>query len=476
MPTIIAHHDVDDTEHWLASPKREEFFGPLGVTNLRTFTDPQNPTARRADGRRAGPGRPDGRYADRRRRGRDAARRRPLRFVGVPGRVLVARARFAWLVACSRPWCWLSSSPLPALLGPRFPAGTERSSTSGSARALSGRLTATSVRAVDSRTGRIAVLRDCPLLTAPVSHTDCAVSAPRYSPDGLRIAFPTLQFAPGSSGQPPGPDSPRWHRTAPASRSTPPPGGSMGACVVAGRGSIARPAPAGCRGRLGRVRHLPHLARGKRAEPSHPQGRPNARLVVYRADRVHPMPKPVLSLRDLPDTPRRHPAQAHLPRRLSPVMVAAWEEAGLRPHRPQPARHREAGHLHRPTRRPPATSADIPRRDQPRLVSGWPVDRLRSRRRPLRRSHHRPRPPPPGGCAAAGAREPVCGVARLAASAAQVGADGNRGGAVGVLGACGPERVRRWRAWRRRSPGSRSSHGMRPTRRLVRRSVRPPSS
>ncbi len=44
MPTVIAHHDVKDTEHWLASPKREEFFGPLGVTNVRTFVDPQNPT------------------------------------------------------------------------------------------------------------------------------------------------------------------------------------------------------------------------------------------------------------------------------------------------------------------------------------------------------------------------------------------------------------------------------------------------
>ena len=44
MPTVIAHHDVNDTEHWLASPKREEFFGPLGVTNIRTFVDPQNPT------------------------------------------------------------------------------------------------------------------------------------------------------------------------------------------------------------------------------------------------------------------------------------------------------------------------------------------------------------------------------------------------------------------------------------------------
>lgn len=44
MPTVIAHHDVKDTDHWLASPMREEVFGPLGVTNIRTFVDPQNPT------------------------------------------------------------------------------------------------------------------------------------------------------------------------------------------------------------------------------------------------------------------------------------------------------------------------------------------------------------------------------------------------------------------------------------------------
>jgi hypothetical protein len=40
----MAYHDVKDTEHWLASPKREEIFGPLGVTNIRTFVDPENPT------------------------------------------------------------------------------------------------------------------------------------------------------------------------------------------------------------------------------------------------------------------------------------------------------------------------------------------------------------------------------------------------------------------------------------------------
>ena len=42
MPTVIGHHDVKDTEHWLASPQREEIFGPLGVTNIRTFVSPQN--------------------------------------------------------------------------------------------------------------------------------------------------------------------------------------------------------------------------------------------------------------------------------------------------------------------------------------------------------------------------------------------------------------------------------------------------
>lgn len=44
MPTVIAHHDVTDTEHWLASPRREEFFGPLGVTDIRTFVSPEQPT------------------------------------------------------------------------------------------------------------------------------------------------------------------------------------------------------------------------------------------------------------------------------------------------------------------------------------------------------------------------------------------------------------------------------------------------
>ena len=44
MPTVMAYHDIKDKDHWLASPRREEFFGPLGVTNIRTFVDPENPT------------------------------------------------------------------------------------------------------------------------------------------------------------------------------------------------------------------------------------------------------------------------------------------------------------------------------------------------------------------------------------------------------------------------------------------------
>lgn len=45
MPTVIGHHDISKgKDHWLASPKREELFGPLGVTNIRTFVNPENPT------------------------------------------------------------------------------------------------------------------------------------------------------------------------------------------------------------------------------------------------------------------------------------------------------------------------------------------------------------------------------------------------------------------------------------------------
>jgi hypothetical protein len=43
MPTIIAHHEVTNTDHWLSSPKREEVLPSLGISNIRTFVDRDNP-------------------------------------------------------------------------------------------------------------------------------------------------------------------------------------------------------------------------------------------------------------------------------------------------------------------------------------------------------------------------------------------------------------------------------------------------
>jgi hypothetical protein len=39
MATYVITHEVDEVEHWLRSPKREEVFGPMGIT-IRTFRDP----------------------------------------------------------------------------------------------------------------------------------------------------------------------------------------------------------------------------------------------------------------------------------------------------------------------------------------------------------------------------------------------------------------------------------------------------
>jgi hypothetical protein len=38
MATYVITHEVQDVEHWLSSPKREEVFGPMGIT-VRTFRD-----------------------------------------------------------------------------------------------------------------------------------------------------------------------------------------------------------------------------------------------------------------------------------------------------------------------------------------------------------------------------------------------------------------------------------------------------
>jgi Tol biopolymer transport system component len=53
-----------------------------------------------------------------------------------------------------------------------------------------------SIRAVDPRTARTRVLRDCPLRTeAPPFYPDCELQTPRYSPDGARIAFHSVRIA-----------------------------------------------------------------------------------------------------------------------------------------------------------------------------------------------------------------------------------------------------------------------------------------
>ncbi|MBS1894865.1 MAG: hypothetical protein JST59_26495 [Actinobacteria bacterium] len=39
METVLVFHEVDDVDHWLSSPKREELLGPMGAT-VRTFKDP----------------------------------------------------------------------------------------------------------------------------------------------------------------------------------------------------------------------------------------------------------------------------------------------------------------------------------------------------------------------------------------------------------------------------------------------------
>src|ERR1700737_5500291 len=45
MPTVIGHHDISKgKDRGLSSPKREDLFCPLGVTNIRTFVNPENPT------------------------------------------------------------------------------------------------------------------------------------------------------------------------------------------------------------------------------------------------------------------------------------------------------------------------------------------------------------------------------------------------------------------------------------------------
>jgi len=40
MTKLMIFHEVDDVSRWLSSTRREEFFGPLGMS-ARTFVDPE---------------------------------------------------------------------------------------------------------------------------------------------------------------------------------------------------------------------------------------------------------------------------------------------------------------------------------------------------------------------------------------------------------------------------------------------------
>jgi hypothetical protein len=40
--TLLILQEVDDVDRWLASPRRREVFGPLGIT-ARPFVDPEQP-------------------------------------------------------------------------------------------------------------------------------------------------------------------------------------------------------------------------------------------------------------------------------------------------------------------------------------------------------------------------------------------------------------------------------------------------
>jgi hypothetical protein len=39
VATYLITHEVDDVDAWMASPKREEVFGRMGIA-IRTFSDP----------------------------------------------------------------------------------------------------------------------------------------------------------------------------------------------------------------------------------------------------------------------------------------------------------------------------------------------------------------------------------------------------------------------------------------------------
>jgi Tol biopolymer transport system component len=87
------------------------------------------------------------------------------------------------------------AGPATGSAGASFPGRNGKivyASTDGSA--YRGGPNATSIRAVDPRSGRVRTLRACPLIAGGV--TNCTVWGPRYSPDGSRIALPATRIVP----------------------------------------------------------------------------------------------------------------------------------------------------------------------------------------------------------------------------------------------------------------------------------------
>ena len=101
MATYVITHEVDDVDHWLSSPKREEVFGPIGVS-VRTFSGPRGIQQDRAHRRDPGHGGVPGAHEERRRGGCHEARRRQPGDAPRSERGQVAASRFGRKAALVR--------------------------------------------------------------------------------------------------------------------------------------------------------------------------------------------------------------------------------------------------------------------------------------------------------------------------------------------------------------------------------------
>ena len=218
---------------------------------------------------------------------------------------------------------------------------------------------ATSIRTVDPRTGRVRVLRDCAFL--PGGLTDCTVWGPRYSPDGLRIAFPTIRI------QLPIPDWIRPWQYWPGFGAIASDGSGFQEHAAGNTYSSLAWSPAGSRLLLPRLltapdsfaagllqadRRLPGRARRDRAQPSDLRRDLDPGLVHGRkiGSRARATTLPVPSARTSTWCVSAAPRQAYLPRCQRPC-GRRTERSWHRPRGPRPRERRGKGHLHRRTGR-----------------------------------------------------------------------------------------------------------------------------